>query len=153
MRTTVSRLLALAPDARRGIAGLAALSLVVTATYLAQGVLIARVLAAVFDRESLASRWPDFVAIVVLQAARAVVFVWRDATALAVSGRVKEAVREALTVKLLALGPGSLQRMRSGSLQSTTVDAVELLDPLIGRFLPQIAASVLGAVASTPSSA
>ena len=60
---------------------------------------------------------------------------------------MKEVVRDALTAKLLQLGPGSLQRARTGSVQSAMVDGVELLDPLVGRFLPQAVASALGALA------
>lgn len=149
MRSLTSRLLALAPGVRYGVVGLVVLGLCVTATYVGQSVLIARVLAEVFGGGNVGSVLPDVAGIVGLQLARAVLLATREARALEVSGVVKEAVRERLTVKLLDLGPGSLQRTRTGSVQSTTVDAVELLDPLVGRFLPQATASVLAAIAVT----
>lgn len=40
---------------------------------------------------------------------------------------------------------GQAQQLRTGDLQSVVVDSVELLDPLIGRFVPSVYASVLGA--------
>ena len=144
-----SRLLAMAPGTGRRMAGLVGLLLAVTATHVGQGVLIARVLAAVFAGDPPASVLAELGGIVALQLARAWLLAVRDARALEVSGAVKEAVRDALTAKLLQLGPGSLQRTRTGSVQSAMVDGVELLDPLVGRFLPQAVASALGALAVT----
>jgi ATP-binding cassette subfamily C protein CydD len=149
MGSVTSRLLRLAPGVRPGMAGLIGLLLGVTATHVGQGILIARVLAAVFAGDPAVSVLPELGGIVALQLVRAVLLVVRDAWALRVSGQVKEAVRDALTAKLLQLGPGSLQRSRTGTVQSAVVDGVELLDPLVGRFLPQVAASVLGAAAVT----
>ena len=149
MGSVSSRLLRLAPGARWGMAGLVVLLLVVTATHVGQAILIARVLAGVFAGETLTAVLAELGGIVALQLVRALVLAMRDAQALKVSGAVKEAVRDALTAKLLQLGPGSLQRTRTGTVQSSMVDGVELLDPLVGRFLPQVAASVLGAAAVT----
>ena len=149
MGSISARLLAMAPGARPGMARLVGLLLAVTATHVGQGILIARVLAAIFAGDPPASVLPELAGIVALQLVRALLLAVRDAYALRVSGQVKAAVRDALTVKLLQLGPGSLQRTRTGTVQSAMVDGVELLDPLVGRFLPQAAASVLGAVAVT----
>ncbi len=80
----------------------------------------------------------------VLQVLRIALIVVRDSWAPRVSARVKEAVREGLTLKLMEIGPGQAQRMRTGDLQSTLVDSVELLDPLLSRFVPTVLASVLG---------
>lgn len=54
-----------------------------------------------------------------------------------------------LSSRLLALGPGWLQRSRTGNVQSTVVDGVETLDNYVGQFLPQAVAAVLGATAVT----
>ncbi|MGH8931888.1 MAG: ABC transporter ATP-binding protein [Egibacteraceae bacterium] len=87
--------------------------------------------------------------VALLLAVRALLLARREAWGLEVSGTVKSAVRERLTRKLFELGPGALQRTRSGTMQSTAVDAVERLDPLVGQFLPQLAASLFGGVAVT----
>jgi ATP-binding cassette subfamily C protein CydD len=147
--STSARLLRLVPGSGRQVSGLVGLLLLVTATYVGQGVLIARVLAAIFAGEPPTGVLAELGGIVALQLARAVLLAVREARSLEVSGAVKEAVRDALAAKLLQLGPGALQRTRTGAVQSAMVDGVELLDPLVGRFLPQVAASVLGAAAVT----
>ncbi|MGH3765614.1 MAG: ABC transporter ATP-binding protein [Pseudonocardiaceae bacterium] len=149
MRNLTQRLLAMAPGARWPLAGLVVIGLLITVTYVAQGILIARVLAAVFAGGAGGSILGQLVGVALLQAARAWLLATREARAPDVSGTVKAAVREHLTAKLFELGPGALQRTRSGSMQSTAVDSVEQLDPLVGRFLPQIAASIIGAVGVT----
>ncbi|MGH8931877.1 MAG: ABC transporter ATP-binding protein [Egibacteraceae bacterium] len=149
MRAIATRVLGLAPGAGWRVAGLVGLGLCVTATYVAQGLLLARVLAEVFQGGDVASILLKVGGIVVLQGLRAVLLATREACAFAVSGVVKEAARERLTVKLLELGPGSLQRTRTGSMQATIVDAVEHLDPFVGRFLPEMFACALGALGVT----
>jgi ATP-binding cassette, subfamily C, bacterial CydD len=149
MRKLTQRLLVMAPQARWPLAGLVIMGLFITVTYVAQGILIARVLADVFMGGAVGSILAQLAGIVLLQAVRAWVLAARERRAPDVSGIVKESVRERLTAKLFELGPGALQRTRSGSMQSTAVDAVEQLDPLVGRFLPQVAASIIGAVGVT----
>lgn len=149
MRTLTRRLLVLVPQARYGVAAVALLLLAVTGTYVAQGVLVARAIGAVLERDGggLAGVVAPLAGVAVLQLARAVLLAWRDALALPVSGRVKEALREQLTTRLLQLGPGWAQRHRTGSVQSTLADGLETLDPLVGRFMPQVVATVVGAAA------
>ncbi len=149
MRKLTQRLLAMAPQARWPLAGLVVMALLITVTYVAQGILLARVLAEVFAGGAVGSLLGQIAGLALLQAARAGLLATREARAPDVSGIVKAAVRERLTAKLFELGPGTLQRTRSGSMQSTAVDAVEHLDPLVGRFLPQVAASIIGAVGVT----
>lgn len=149
MRSLIARLLAFAPGTRRPLAGLVALGLCVTATYVVQGILIARVLGAVFAGDDVRGLLGQVAGIAVLQAVRALLLARRDAWGLEVSGTVKSAVRERLARRLFELGPGALQRTRGGSMQSTAVDSVEHLDALIGRFVPQVAVSVLGGLAVT----
>ncbi|NHW87339.1 hypothetical protein HA066_23235, partial [Escherichia coli] len=105
---------------------------------------IADLLSTVFSSADIAGLAVPLVVIGVLQVVRIGLIVVRDAWAPKVSARVKGAVREGLTLKLMEIGPGQAQRMRTGDLQSTLVDSVELLDPLLGRFVPTVLASVLG---------
>ncbi|MFD9892475.1 ABC transporter ATP-binding protein [Amycolatopsis sp. NPDC059027] len=136
--------MSLRPRAWAGIAGLVVLTLLATATYVGQGLLIANLLFRVFSSVDAGGLLTSLAAIGVLQLARIALVVVRDWWAPRVSARVKEAVREGLTLKLMEIGPGQAQRMRTGDLQSTLVDSVELLDPLLGRFVPTVVASVLG---------
>lgn len=144
MWSTIRLFMALRPQAWAGIVGLVGLILLITATYVGQGLLIADLLSRVFSSTELGSLVPQLVGIGVLQLARIGLIVAKEWWAPRVSATVKEAVREGLTLKLMELGPGQVQRMRTGDLQSTLVDSVELLDPLVGRFVPTVVASVLG---------
>lgn len=144
MWSAIRLFLALRPRSWGDIAGLAVLSLLITATYVGQGLLIADVLAGVFSSIELGDLLPRLAAIGVLQLVRIGLIVVKEWWAPRVSARVKEAVREGITLKLMEIGPGQAQRMRTGDLQSTLVDSVELLDPLVGRFVPSVIASVLG---------
>lgn len=142
--STIKLFLALRPRAWVEIAGLVGLMLLITATYIGQGLLIADLLSLVFSSIETRGLLAPLAAIGVLQIARIMLIVVKDGWAPRVSARVKEAVRERLTLKLMEIGPGQAQRMRTGDLQSTLVDSVELLDPLAGRFVPAVVASVLG---------
>jgi ATP-binding cassette, subfamily C, bacterial CydD len=148
-RRLSSRLLALAPGVRWRLAALVALSLAITATYVGQGILVAWALAAIFEGKGVAAVVPFLGGIALLMAVRAAVLAWREFKALETSGVVKQAVRERVAAKLFELGPGWLQRTRTGTLQSTLVDGVETLDPYVGRFMPQVVAAILGATAVT----
>jgi len=139
-----ARLFALAPGTRLRLAGLVLLNLAITATYVGQGVLIAQVLAGVFDRRPVASLLAPLAVVAAAVAARAALIVVRDAGAVRAAGHVKRAVRQRVVAALLALGPGWLQRTRSGKVQSTVVDAVERIEPYVGRFLPQAWAAAIG---------
>ncbi len=144
-----TRLLALVPGVRWRLAGLIALLLVSTLTYILQGLLIAQALAGIFAGESVTTIVRPVALVVVLQVARSLLIAVREVAALRTSGLVKRSMRKRLSAKLLELGPGWLQRTRTGSVQSTLVDGVEMLDPYIGRFLPQVVAAVLSAAGVT----
>lgn len=142
-----SRLLATAPQVRWRLAWIVVVLLCTTATYVGQGVLVAHVLAGIFDGRDVVAVVPLLAGVVGLVVVRSLLLIVREAAALRASGIVKEAVRQNLVAKLLELGPGWLQRTRSGSTQSTLVDGVEKLEPYVGQFLPQTIAAVVGAVA------
>lgn len=140
------RCLRLAGDVRWPVAGTVALGLAVTATYVVQGVLVALVLAGVFDGASLGE-----VARLLAGAAGTLVvragLLWaREVAAQLVAHRVKERVRGRVYDRLLALGPGYLLRQRTGDVQTTAVEGVEALETYFGRYLPTIGVCLLGPV-------
>ncbi len=144
-----ARLFALAPGTRLRLTGLVALHLAITATYVGQGILVAQVLVRVFNGQPVGSVLMPLVGVAAFVAVRAALLVVRDTAAMRSAGLVKAALRQQLMAKVLALGPGWLQRTRSGKVQSTLVDAVERLEPYIGRFLPQAWAAAAGFAAVT----
>jgi ABC-type multidrug transport system fused ATPase/permease subunit len=147
--TLGARLLTIAPASRSWLAGLVVVLLGMTATYVGQGLLVARALSRVFAGDGLASLAVPALGVLLLQLARAGLSVLRAGLATRAAAEVKQAVRQALVARLLALGPGWRQRTRTGTLQAVLVDGVEALEAYVGRFLPQLVAAVLGAAGVT----
>ncbi|GAA5063292.1 ABC-type multidrug transport system fused ATPase/permease subunit [Thermocatellispora tengchongensis] len=145
----IPRLLALSPSIGWRLAGLVLLLLSITATYVGQGVLVAQALARIFAGRDAGSILWLVAAVVVLQLARSAALAVRESLALRASGAVKAELRRRLTGKLLRLGPAYAQRVRTGAAQTTLVDGIETADAYVGRFLPQVIAAVLGAIAVT----
>ncbi|MFI7134065.1 ABC transporter ATP-binding protein [Nonomuraea sp. NPDC050153] len=145
----ISRLLALSPSIRWRLAGLVMLLLSITATYVGQGILVAQALSRIFAGQGPGSIVWLVAAVVALQLARSIALAVRDGVALRTSGAVKAELRRRLTAKLLRLGPAHAQRGRTGSTQTTLVDSIETADAYVGKFLPQVIAAILGAIAVT----
>ncbi|MGW0068688.1 ABC transporter ATP-binding protein [Streptosporangium sandarakinum] len=145
----IPRLLALSPSVRWRLAGLVLLLLSITATYVGQGVLVAQALSRVFAGHGAGSIAWLVAVVVALQLVRSAALAVREPVALRASGAVKAELRHRLTAKLLRLGPAHAQRGRTGSAQTALVDGIETADAYISRFLPQVIAAVLGAVAVT----
>lgn len=124
-----------------------AVGLTVTATYVAQGFLVARILTNIFEQAPLGDSLPLILwvlGLMVLQAG----FQWlREISAMATVTAVKQKLRTHLYAHLLALGPGYLERTRTGAVQSTLVDGVEGLEAYVGYYIPQIFICLIGPAA------
>jgi ATP-binding cassette subfamily C protein CydD len=140
-----ARLVRWALRARGATAGLVLLSLLVTATYAAQGLLVAAVLRGVIDGAGLSDAAAELAGFAGLQVVRAWAIHRREVLGATAAARIKAAVRADVYAQLLRLGPGEVRRRRTGAMQATLVDGVEALDAYVGRFLPRAVASVIGA--------
>jgi ATP-binding cassette subfamily C protein CydD len=140
-----ARLVRWALVARGAMAALVLLSLLVTATYAIQGLLVASVLRVVIDGAALSGTVAELAGFAALQVVRAWAIHRREVLAATAAARVKAAVRADVYAQLLRLGPGEVRRRRTGAMQATLVDGVEALDAYVGRFLPRAVASVVGA--------
>ena len=131
------KMLALTEGARVQIALTVALGLAVSGTFIVQGVVVAVVVSRILDGEP----WTGPVALVgvvaLLAALRAVLLRWREMSSMLTAAEVKVALRQRLYRVLLALGPGYMERTRTGTVQSTLVDGVEALESYMGYYLPQ----------------
>ena len=141
---TTLRLLRLAGLAGGRLTATIALGLAVTASYVAQSLLAAQVLTAILRggaglRQGGAVAW-----IAVLLVVRALLLWAREVVAASASATVKQALRQRVYAKLLALGPGELLGTRTGVVQTTLVDGVERLEQYYGAFLPQLVTAALG---------
>ena len=125
-------MLALTEGARPRIAFTVALGLAISGTFIAQGVVVALVVSRILD----GAPWTGALALVgiiaVLAAVRAVLLRWREVSSMLTAADVKVALRQRLYRALLALGPGYMERTRTGTVQSTLVDGVEALESLHG---------------------
>ena len=117
----------------------------ISASYVVQALLTARVLAALFV-DSAASAWlPAIVGIALAILLRAALLAVRSVVAAATAGAVTQRLRGALAAKILQLGPSWAGHQRSGQLQALLVDGVESAEPLFARFLPQCLVTMLSA--------
>lgn len=118
--------------------------LLVTASYVAQGVLIAQFLAMIFTRGPHSTGLWFLLAIVIAVALRSLVFRYIGTSGVELAADIKAAARQRLLDTILYASPGRLLIQDTGKVQTTLVDAIEKLDPYISRFLPQVWASAIG---------
>ena len=118
--------------------------LLVTASYVAQGVLIAQFLAMIFTRGPHSTGLWFLSAIVIAVALRSLVFRYIGTSGVELAADIKAAARQRLLDTILYASPGRLLIQDTGKVQTTLVDAIEKLDPYISRFLPQVWASAIG---------
>lgn len=131
------RMLSLTRGVRGRIALTVALGLAISGTFVAQGVVVAFVVGRILS----GAVWTGalvFVGVIALLAAiRALLLRWREMSSMRTAAEVKVALRQRLYDTLLALGPGYLEKTRTGAVQSTLVDGVEALESYMGYYLPQ----------------
>ncbi|GAA1017405.1 HlyB/MsbA family ABC transporter [Acrocarpospora pleiomorpha] len=140
------RLLALAGDIRFPLTVNILLGLAVTATHIAQGLLVAQVLARLLTGQGLESGVWLLVWLAVAVAVRLALLVLAEVAAQRTAQAVKERVRGRLYDKLLLLGPGYLTLKRSGDVRTVLVDGVEALEAYYSRYLPTVALCLIGPV-------
>ena len=135
-------MLALAKGARARIALTVALGLAISGTYIAQGVIVALIVRRILAGESWTGALVLVGVVALLAALRAVLIRWREMSSMRTAAAVKVALRQRLYGVLLTLGPGYMERTRTGTVQSTLVDGVEALEAYMGYYLPQSVVAV-----------
>jgi len=139
-------MLALLRPARGRLVTAVVLGLLITVTYVLQGLLVAIVIDRALVGAHLSSAIGPVAGIAGLLLVRATLFRWREIVGAVAAATVTGAVRHDLYSKLLAMGPSYGMAHRTGESVSTLVDAVEALDPYVSLYVPQFATSVIGAV-------
>ncbi|MGW0915365.1 ABC transporter ATP-binding protein/permease [Streptomyces sp. NPDC002784] len=126
-----------AQHARRPLLAATLLQGAVTATQLAQAVLLAVALADLARGDT--DRLPPLLgAVLTVVAARAGLGSWQRRTATRAGATVRVAVRDELLAHLGRLGPAYLTTARAGAVRTTLVDGVEGVDAYVSRYLPQL---------------
>lgn len=144
--TLLQRLLILAPGLRARLLAIVALLLAVSATYVLQAVVVARAVASAIGAGGAAAVAVPLAAAVGLSGLRALLLFMRGRVALRATGLATSALRQALAAQLFELGPRWTNERGAGALQALLVDGVEAMEPYLGRFIPQCAVTLLGAV-------
>jgi ABC-type transport system involved in cytochrome bd biosynthesis fused ATPase/permease subunit len=121
-------LLALTAGVRWRIAGLVAIGLLIVAASLASLVCAGRAIAVVFAEQSLIDFWFLIVGAAAAAVVRGVLLYLRETGGERTAAAVKQALRTRLYRHLLVLGPGYLERRRTGELVTSAVDGVEQLE-------------------------
>jgi ATP-binding cassette subfamily C protein CydD len=128
------RLIALAREVPWHVAGLASLGLLVSGLYVGQGLLLAEALRQILGGRDWWAITPLLAASVGLIAVHGSVLWLREVAARSTAATIKQRLRRRMYAHLLALGPGYLERTRTGSVQSTLVDGVEAIEGYLSYY-------------------
>jgi ABC-type multidrug transport system fused ATPase/permease subunit len=114
------------------------IGLAVTGAYVAPGILIARVVANIFNQAPWQATLPTIGWLLFSLVVQALLQWARELSAMSTAAAVKQNLRKRLYAHLLHLGPGYLERNHTGAVQSTLVDGVEGLEAYTGYYIPQM---------------
>jgi ATP-binding cassette, subfamily C, bacterial CydD len=120
------------------------LGLLVTAAYVAQGVLLALALGSVFRAHDVAGAVPYVIGLFVLLIARGGLLWLVEIAAQKTAQVTKETLRERLLAQLVALGPSFAMTQQSGKIQQTVVGGVEAIETYYSRYMPTVFVAFLG---------
>ncbi len=137
------RIVGLTVGVRRLLALSIALGLAISATWVAQGVLVALIVRRILDGGDWTAIAGFVAAVGGLTLLRAALIFAREVLAKQVAAAVKTRLRGRLFAQLLLLGPGYLEHTETGTVQSALVDGVEALETYVGYYLPQAVVSVV----------
>lgn len=138
------RMLRELPVPMRALAPPVVLGCASAAATIVQWALLSRVVGDVFLRgASLSAVGPSLTLFLAAGTLRALLAGAREATAQRAATRAKSATRARLFAHLTRLGPAYCTGERTGELVNTAVAGVDRLDAYVGRYLPQVALSVL----------
>jgi ATP-binding cassette, subfamily C, bacterial CydD len=120
------------------------IGLLVTGCYVAQGVLVALALAAVFRAHDIPRAEACLGGLAAILLARGALLWLAEVAAQKTAQRTKESLRERLLAKLLALGPSFANSQQSGRLQQTVVGGVEAIEIYYSRYVPTVFVALFG---------
>lgn len=113
-------------------------------TFVGQGLLSAQGVAAIIDGAAWQQILPLLGGISVFILLRTALVWAQGVAAQQTVNIIKQKLRRRLYAHLLALGPGYLERTRTGKVQSTLIDGVEGLEGYFGYYLPQALVTIIG---------
>lgn len=119
------------------------LSLMISATYIAQAILMSRVIDGVWHRRAVSALLPVVLAVLALIVARSLLLWEIEAYGKVLAARIKSKLRMGILNKVFELGPGHFNASRTGRVSSLILDGIESLEPFFVNYLPQVFTSLL----------
>lgn len=121
-------------------------SVLVTATYVAQAVFLARGTGLVFEQASFQVILLFYLLVLACIGLRSLLINYLGGYTKKIAGKLKTILRERVVGKLLELGPGYQVDKRSGRFQSLVTDGIEYLEPYLVNYVPQIFITLLSVI-------
>src|SRR5271155_69228 len=134
----------LAGPIRWNVLGSVVVGLLVTACYVAQGVLVALALGAVFRTHDVVRAEWCLAGLLAALLARGALLWLAEIAAQKIAQVTKESMRERLLAKLIELGPSYANAQQSGKLQQTVVGGVEAIETYYSRYVPTVFVAIFG---------
>ena len=139
-------LLYLTTGIRLRMAALVVIGLLIVAAGLASLAFTGQALGAVFSGRPLSEVAGLILAAAATALGRGVLLHLREAVGAEAAGRVKTGLRTRIFQHLSTLGPGFLERRRTGELVASAVDGVEHLEVYYGKYFPQLLVTVIAPI-------
>jgi ATP-binding cassette, subfamily C, bacterial CydD len=140
----VGTLWGLAGPIRWNVLGSVVVGLLVTACYVAQGVLVALALGAVFRTHDVVRAEWCLAGLFAALLARGALLWLAEVAAQKTAQVTKESMRERLLAKLIELGPSYANAQQSGKLQQAVVGGVEAIETYYSRYVPTVFVAIFG---------
>ena len=121
----------------------ALLGVAVSGTYVAQAVLLGKIVGQLYSKEELSAVIQSILYISAVIASRLILIYYNSVYGKKIIGKVKNILRRRIYDKLLKLGPAFLDDERTGKLGSTMVSGVDYLEGYLTLYIPQILVCVI----------
>ena len=121
----------------------ALLGVAVSGTYVAQAVLLGKIVGQLYSKEELSAVIQSILYVSAVIASRLILIYYNSVYGKRIIGKVKNILRRRIYDKLLKLGPAFLDDERTGKLGSTMVSGVDYLEGYLTLYIPQILVCVI----------
>ena len=137
------RVIELAKGIKCSILLKALLGVAVSGTYVAQAVLLGKIVGQLYSKEELSVVIQSILYVSAVIASRLILIYYNSVYGKKIIGKVKNILRRRIYDKLLKLGPAFLDDERTGKLGSTMVSGVDYLEGYLTLYIPQILVCVI----------
>ncbi|MDR3240394.1 MAG: ABC transporter ATP-binding protein/permease [Clostridiales bacterium] len=142
-----SKLLRYVSEIKGELAVKVLLSLLISAAYIAQAIVMANVVTRVFGGADVRGILPLLTLALALITARGFLCRGLDIYGKVMAARIKSKLRSLIYDKIVTLGPAYMSTKRSGKVSALVLDGIELLEPFFVNFIPQAVTVIVSCAA------